>query len=299
MRVFNYKTYQDLSHTIRTNIYKLPENLDLIVGIPRSGMIPAYMIALCLNKKACSLDEYLLGINPHKGERALNEELIADKRNILIVDDTIHSGVSLNKVKERLKTKDTSHDIIYFCAIYARDESKLLVDYYFETLSLPRMFQWNYLNISWNSKSCFDIDGVLCVDPEPWQNDDGNKYRDFLINAKPLFIPTFKIKALVTSRLEKYRPETEYWLAKHNVQYEKLYMLDLPSKEERIRLKAHASFKAEIYKQIEDAEIFIESNPKQAQEIAMLAKKPAICVETDEFFYPGIDMTSEILKKKP
>jgi uncharacterized HAD superfamily protein len=29
-------------------------------------------------------------------------------------------------------------------------------------------------------KACFDIDGVLCADPLPEQNDDGEKYINFL-----------------------------------------------------------------------------------------------------------------------
>ena len=47
-----------------------------------------------------------------------------------------------------------------------------------------------------------DIDGVLCADPTPEENDDGEKYRHFLLNAPPLFIPKVTIGTLVTSRLE-------------------------------------------------------------------------------------------------
>ena len=123
----------------------------------------------------------------------------------------------------------------------------------------------------------------LCVDPTAEENDDGEKYRRFILNARPLFVPNDKVKALVTSRLEKYRPETERWLAENGVKYEKLYMLDLPSREERIRRGAHASFKAEIYKKLKDAHLFIESNPLQAAEIRRLSGKPVICTETDEY----------------
>ena len=46
----NYISYADLSEDIRRNLYKLHDkDIDLVVGIPRSGMIPAYMIALYLN----------------------------------------------------------------------------------------------------------------------------------------------------------------------------------------------------------------------------------------------------------
>ncbi|MDR1591400.1 MAG: FkbM family methyltransferase [Prevotellaceae bacterium] len=144
------------------------------------------------------------------------------------------------------------------------------------------MFQWNYMNHGYIEQSCFDIDGVLCVDPTEEENDDGDKYRRFILNAKPLYIPHYNIYALVTSRLEKYRKETEEWLKKNNVQYKHLYMLDLSSKEERIRLNAHAKFKAEIYRRLDDTVLFYESNLSQAHEIAKITQKAVFCVETDE-----------------
>ena len=297
MQMYNWRNFSDLANTIRNNVKILPSDIDLIVGIPRSGMIPAYMIALFLNKQACSIDEYLNNIDLHRGERPFYASANSN-RKVLIVDDSVHSGVSLNKVKNRIAlNKDKLiGDTLYYCAIYAREQSKGLVDFYFEELETPRLFQWNYLNHNINSKSCFDIDGVLCCDPEPWQNDDGEKYINFIKNAKPLFIPSYTIKALVTSRLEKYRKVTEEWLKNNNVKYEELYMLNLPSKEERLRLKAHGSFKAEIYSKLTDAELFIESDYKQAKEICALTNKPVICVSTDEIFYPSSDLTSEFLK---
>ena len=284
----NYRTFQDLAVCIRNGIHKLPYDLDLIVGIPRSGMVPAYMIALMMNRPVCSIDEFIHGVKPSNGERRLNDTdvgPITKKKHILIVDDSIHSGIAYRKAKERLNKCDMSSYQIEWLAVYARQETKDIPDYYFEILETPRVFEWNYLNSSIISKACFDIDGVLCVDPTEKENDDGPEYRRFLLNATPLFIPQIKIHTIVTSRLEKYRPETEAWLKAHNVQYDNLRMLDLPSKEERIRLKAHASFKAQVYGGLKDTYIFYESNREQAKEIAAITGKPCFCVETDEIFY--------------
>lgn len=41
-----YRTLADLSNLIRKNIYKVPHDIDLVVGIPRSGMLPANIIAM-------------------------------------------------------------------------------------------------------------------------------------------------------------------------------------------------------------------------------------------------------------
>lgn len=97
-------------------------------------------------------------------------------------------------------------------------------------------------------------------------------------------IPAYMIAALVTSRLEKYRPQTEQWLRENGVQYDKLYMLNVASKEERIRLGCHADFKAETYKRLDDCILFVESNSRQARQIAEKSGKPVICAETDEMF---------------
>ncbi|MGB3626238.1 MAG: glycosyltransferase, partial [Henriciella sp.] len=118
--------------------------------------------------------------------------------------------------------------------------------------------------------------------------DDGPKYIDFLLNAEPLFIPQKEISAIVTSRLEKYRPETESWLAAHNVAYKELIMLDLPSAAERRRLRAHAPFKAEVYGARDDI-LFVESNFRQARDIAQLTDKPVIETASDTFFYGRAD----------
>ena len=280
---FNYRTFSDLGKCIRQNIKKLPENYDLIVGIPRSGMIPAYMIALFLNKQVCSLDEFISGIRPSNGDRLISISTNQIKK-ILIVDDSIHSGFAQKKTRKKLSELQLENFDIDYLAIYARSESSDMVDFYFELLESPRVFQWNYMNSFLIKDSCFDIDGVLCVDPTEEENDDGEKYRKFLLNAKPLFIPSYEIYALVTSRLEKYRPETEEWLKNNGVKYKKLFMLDLPSKEERIRQKAHSTFKSKIYSELTETKIFYESNRSQAIKIAQTTGKPCFCVETDELF---------------
>ncbi|MDR2865422.1 MAG: radical SAM protein [Spirochaetaceae bacterium] len=274
----NYKTYENLLLDIKQNLYKIPPCIDLVVGIPRSGMIPAYMIGFALNTRVCSLDEFINGLKISHGARPIKES----ETNILVVDDSLWSGNSMKAAKKAISAIDLTGKKLYYTAVYVYPDSENIPDIALTTLPSPRMFQWNYMNHSNITQSCFDIDGVLCVDPTEEENDDGEKYRNFILNAKPLYIPHYKIHALVTSRLEKYRKETEEWLKKNNVQYEYLYMLDLPSKEDRIRLKMHGKFKAEIYKKLENTMLFYESNRDQAFEIAGLTGKTVFCAETDE-----------------
>ena len=276
----HFRGFNQLAFCIRSNLRKLPENVDLVVGVPRSGIIPAYMIALFLNKPACSLNEFVNGCRPANGNRPLKEGTV---RQVLVVDDSVYSGSALKKTREILAPLAGKYELTYLC-IYSHPKADPKPDIFFETVPTPRLFQWNYLNHAVAGRACFDIDGVLCFDPSEEQNDDGPKYVDFLLHARPLYIPGYKIAALVTSRLEKYRPQTEQWLRENGVQYDKLYMLNVASKEERIRLGCHADFKAETYKRLDDCILFVESNSRQARQIAEKSGKPVICAETDEMF---------------
>lgn len=107
-----------------------------------------------------------------------------------------------------------------------------------------------------------------------------------MMDARPLYRMTHPIGTLLTSRLEKYRPPTEAWLASIRLRYGKLVMLDLPSAAERRRLGAHGSFKAERYRR-SNAILFIESENRQAQTVAQLSGKPVLCLEAHSLIEPS------------
>ncbi|WP_218030375.1 hypothetical protein, partial [Pseudoalteromonas nigrifaciens] len=134
--------------------------------------------------------------------------------------------------------------------------------------------------------ACLDIDGVLCIDPTEEQTNDAEKYIEFILNAQPLFIPSRKVYALVTSRSEKYREQTEIWLKKYKVEYEYLIMQDLPGKEGGQKQISHAKHKALFY-QKSSAELFIESDYKQSIEINHITKKPVFCAASNQIINNG------------
>ncbi|RGN49266.1 MULTISPECIES: phosphoribosyltransferase family protein [unclassified Bacteroides] len=278
----NYRTIEDMNQVILKRLHILPRDFDLIVGIPRSGMFPANLIALYLNKPIADLNSFKNGHIYKSGARG---QFIDTKsfNKILVVDDSIASGSAILTCKKELQELEQSYTIEY-AAIYVIPGKEKLVNYFFDIVPLPRYFQWNILNHSILSKSCLDIDGVLCVDPTPEQNDDGKMYVDFILHAKPLFIPGAPIGTLVTSRLEKYRKETEVWLEKNKIKYNKLVMLNLPNKEARVKANCHALHKAKEY-QDKNYMLFIESSMKQAIEINQLTKKPVLCTENFQMVF--------------
>ena len=280
----NYKTYQNLISDIKANIHKIPTDIDLIVGIPRSGMIPAYMIGLMLSKQVCSLYEFLS--EDFKNNTTRRIKFSGEIKNVLFVDDSILSGSAALETKKLVINSglDKKYNITYMAIYYKTNDYKKVIDIALTQVNTPRIFQWNYLNHTFLQDAAFDIDGVLCKDPLDEENDDGVKYIHFILNAKPLFIPQYKIPYIITSRLEKYRIETEEWLCKNNVKYDKLIMLSGYTAEERRKLNLHAKFKAEQYKKLTDIQLFIESDKKQAEEIARLTGKLCFCTATDELF---------------
>lgn len=278
----NYRNIADLNNIILKKLSIIPRDFDLIVGVPRSGMLPANLLSLYLNRPYTDIHSFLNGHIYKAGARSQFFD-ISEFKKILVVDDSIASGSAMVEVKESLKHLESKFDIKY-CAVYIIAGKEKMVDYFFEIVPLPRYFQWNILNHTTLEKACFDIDGVLCADPLPEQNDDGPKYIDFILNAPPLFIPGSKIGTIVTSRLEKYRTETETWLKANNIKYNDLVMLDLPDMAARQRANNHGDHKAKAYMSKQYV-LFVESEYHQAVEINRLSKKPVLCTENFEMIF--------------
>jgi len=278
----NYRNIRDLNNIILKRLSIIPRDFDLIVGVPRSGMLPANLLSLYLNRPYTDLHSFLNGHIYKAGARGQFFDIKQFKK-ILVVDDSIASGAALKECRENLKELESQFDIKY-CAVYVIPGKEKTVDYYFETVPLPRYFQWNILNHTTLEKACFDIDGVLCADPLPEQNDDGEKYIDFILNAPPLFIPGSKIGTIVTSRLEKYRSQTETWLKANNIKYNDLVMLDLPDMAARQKANNHGTHKAKAYAS-KPYVLFVESEYGQAIEINRITKKPVLCTENFEMIF--------------
>lgn len=284
----NFITYSQLNNDVWENLHKLPMDIDLVVGIPRSGLMTASIIALYRNLPFTDIDTFLSGKFYSTGSTRKNNRWIQsldEVKHLLIVDDSISTGEAMNKAKRQINKMELSCKKTY-CAVYALPTNFMLVDVFFKICNHPRMFEWNYMH-HWGLKhACVDIDGVLCVDPNLLQNDDSDKYEKFLMNAAPKIIPTQRIGYLVTCRLEKYRSLTESWLRGYGVEYDNLIMLNAPDAATRLRDINQGEYKGNIYKNT-DCFIFIESSYEQAIDICKIAKKPVFCTENSQLIQPN------------
>lgn len=282
-----FRGYDDLELALQRLALKLSPQTSLIVGVPRSGLMAAAMLALQLNLPFTDLEGYLDGRVLATGRRSRPDASAGQRRDVVILDDSVLTGNSMREVRTHLDASALD-DEVTFAAAFAAPESLEHIDAYGEILRSPRIFAWNILHHpQLMERACLDIDGVLCRDPLQEENDDGERYREFIVSAQPLFLPSSPIGSLVTSRLERYRPETEQWLERHGIQYERLVMLEGVDAATRRRLGLHASHKAKFYAE-SGAELFIESDFSQAEEIARLSGRQVFSIDRRVMVYPRL-----------
>jgi len=246
-------------------------------------MMIASMIAMLRNIRLVELEQ-VLSLGPveaiNNAPLRANNPLLRKPHGsrLLIVDDSSSpNAVTMNLIK----TKLADYPDVYYGAVYGSPDSKVL-DFCYAKLPQPRMFEWNFFRHFLLTECLLDLDGVICEDyinNRPETDRDPSFYKH-LAEAKPLYLPAYRVKGIVTSRLERYRKETEDWLQRHGVEYGYLSMNPSSSPEERRMLCNHAEYKAKAYQADGTAKLFIESCWKQALSIKRLTDKPVLCIET-------------------
>lgn len=274
------KSVADMNAAIVANLHRVPRDIDAVVGIPRSGMLAASALALHLQKPLADVEGFGRG-QVYKRSRALAKGV----RRILLCDDTVLYGTAMAAAVKRVHEFQPKAMIVRMAVYDSPSTPDGAVDLACERVPGPRAFAWNLWKHKRMPRWCFDFDGVLCRDPNRSERSDPAKYLRFIRTVEPRFCPTRPIGWIVTGRMETYRAETEAWLKRHGIEYLGLSMLPVPPDGERPN---RAGFKARIYQELgtKYAELFIESDPRQAVKIAALTGKAVWCVD-NQAFYPA------------
>jgi uncharacterized HAD superfamily protein/hypoxanthine phosphoribosyltransferase len=281
--MLKFKSINDIKNQVRHNIHYF-NKYDIVVGIPRSGMLIALMIGLELNKLTIQFSDLL----DKNFKNNYSSRMNAIKQNndrklkIIICDDSINTSETIKKIKNQIEVTGLNnlYEIHYFAA-YATKKSKDNIDLYFELIEQPRIFEWNLFHHEYGKNFLWDFDGVFCNDPSDLENDDGEKYLNFLKYAEPKIIPSKPIGMIVSARLEKYREQSIDWLKKNSINYSTLFLLNSTA-ELRKKNSLHKIFKAEVYSRTNSL-LFIESDIQQASWIYEKTQKPVYCIETSQF----------------
>jgi len=255
------------------------DQYDIIVGIPRSGMLIANIIALKLGKPITTPDLFAKNEFWISSKVNLRPDLLKSSK-VLLVDDSVTSGKTMRESIDVVRLTGAEFDITS-AALITSDESNPLVDLHYKCLKHPRIFEWNLLHNKTASfftheKIALDMDGVICENCPPNTDTKENTYKQWIRTAKPYLIPSFEIDAIVSCRLERYREDTEKWLSDHNVKYKELILWNIESKKQRKGL--FAKHKIDAILRINPA-IFWESHLGQAEQIWNHTKTPVLCID--------------------
>lgn len=152
-----YISINNLTDTIKKNLDKIPTDIDLIVANPRSGLLPASIIALLKNLPLCDINS-LVKDNIFEFGETKNTDFITSveqANHILIVDDSSYSGNAIKKM--RLKIPPDLLKKCCFLTIFVNDKTKDLSDIYFEIINKSRLFEWNLFHHTYLQYSGVDL----------------------------------------------------------------------------------------------------------------------------------------------
>jgi uncharacterized HAD superfamily protein len=291
MQVRTFRSLSQMSQRIAMDSWRLPSDLDAIVGLPRSGLLVATQLGLIRHLPVSDLASFVQDV-PFKFGSTRGQQNFAKRPSeclhVLLAEDSVASGNSLKEAMMILSSANIQCRVSTY-AVYVSPTKLSNVDYFGEAIEYPRLFEWNFMHHPLLASACLDLDGVICHDPESDQNDDGKGYIEFLERARPKYLPRSKIGSIVTARLAKYESQTVAWLKSHNVEYDKLYLLEGHTAQQRKASRINAKYKAEIYRQAQ-ASIFIESAEWEATEIAQHSGRAVLCTDTMsivEPYFPG------------
>jgi hypothetical protein len=268
---FTFVSMDDAYVFTKDWIKSFPEDYDLIVGVPRSGLFIANIIATKLNRPLATLDTV-------KNKQFWMTLRVKPKpfRRILIVEDSTGVGRTLVEAKKIVEEAYPEAKITLASLIVSRPVNPH-VDIYYKEINGGGLWEWNLSSyFGLGSKVAMDLDGVICEDIPLGIDVDEEKYVNWICNARPYIVPYNGVDFILTNRLEKYRNQTEEWLKRNGVVYKRLVMWNVPSKAERGN-NVHNKIKMVLDVK---PNFMIESNEIEAKEIWKATGVVTICTDS-------------------
>jgi hypothetical protein len=249
----------------------IPVVPDAIVGVARSGLIPAALAAahwhVPLYSVGCAPKQPLVPIVETGNGWRLSLVGPLPVKTVLDVADTARYGNSARRLVPHVKERwpDAS---VSMAAVYVHADAIGWIDYPAVLYNGYHYLEWNLFNTGLMSKTISDLDGVVFPDVPSCVDDDGEKYAAWIASVRPIQRPQLTpIAAIVTARLEKWRSATEASLQQHGIAYNRLIMGPWKTPQERWEEPNRvADWKASHYKGA--LRLCIESDPGQARWIA-------------------------------
>jgi adenine/guanine phosphoribosyltransferase-like PRPP-binding protein len=280
-----FVTSAQFQRDILSLVAQIPPDITAIAGVARSGLSAATMLSMYLHLPMITIRQTMNDIVPTgNGWRLGGTKHVDPKGKILVVDDTVMTGNSLKAIAPLIE-RELGNAI--YAAVYVNPLASRKPDIWAVDLQWPHLLEWNLFNSVLSPSLAVDFDGILCHDCPSGSDDDGQRYLDFIRNAKPFYVPRrVPIPLIVTARIERYRAETEAWLHRYGIRWHRLVMHPAKTLAERQRddipaYKArHFQEWAKGHRAAPGPIIFAESEDWQARRIAQLSKMLVICPST-------------------
>jgi hypoxanthine phosphoribosyltransferase len=272
-------TTQNLSQHTTELLAALPPTIDTIVGVARSGMIPASIMAAYLHVPLLSLSQDRGLIDIGHGAR-LRSQIKRDPTHILIVDDTVATGNEMSRAVGVVASQYPKA-MISKCAIYSTSRGLRHLDYAYASYDGLHFLEWNFQNAGHGAQAAYDFDGVLCRDFTYSEMRNAETYIAAIRNIEPKYLPRrTHIQLIVTARPQWTRTDTLAWLSHHGITTARLEMWPGPWSPDAA---AAAEWKAEHFKSSK-LPLFIESSTFQAKRIHELTGLPVLSIEAKQLF---------------
>ena len=276
---------------IKLLLGKIPPDITAIAGVARSGLSAATMISMYLHLPMLTIRQTMNDVIPTGNGWRLGGTKHVDPKTekILIVDDTCMTGNSLKAIRPLVMQQFGN---AMTATVYCNPLALMKPDIHAVDLGWPHILEWNVFNSILSPTMALDFDGVLCRDCQPWQDDDGEKYIQWMKTAIPLYLPRRSpIPLVVTARLEKYRSITEEWLNRYGIKVNRLVMHPATTLAQRNR-EDIAAYKARHFTEwasrIKNRGVgpimFVESCDHQARRIGQLSKMLCVCPHTGNVY---------------
>lgn len=286
----SYMTTEQLVADTTGLVGRIPPDVSAVVGVARSGMLPASVLATLLHRPLLAMTSDAV-VDCGHGWRLSGDSGPA-VGTALIVDDTVGSGHSLRRAREIAAKHFPKRLHLH---VYVNPDADDRPDLFAAWLPIPHILEWNLFNSVYLEWSAYDFDGILCRDFTHEEDDDGERYMAALESMPPLRLPRKMPLHIVTARLEKYRVPTESWLSKWGITAASLTMGPWASKAERERDDV-AGWKAGHVGRLLGrmrpprafgGPLFVESDPGQAERIAALSGHAVVCPAARRVYRSG------------
>lgn len=249
-----YRAIIDLEATIFSGISSLHFKPDLVIGVPRSGILAGLFASMASGAPLTDIEGFERGevVFPAHGE----VDLFKTRRlSVLVIDDCVNSGISLAKIRARLLPYCDQHDFT-FCVAYGPRKHNRYTDIIFEKLAAPHIFEWNVMHHDLLLGAMVDIDEVIFGDAAP---DICNA--PFRIATKPIGYGVTRLPETMRFRLEE---ALESW----GITVQRIEMLG-SNMRETSRAKGECYLRTRSF-------LYIARSAETAEMVACAAAKPVL-----------------------